>query len=126
MLSANSEKLVSAISVFRVDNEPLDDMGESVSATRSAPQRRQVAASPAPARAVSPKPSLSSAATNKVSATQEREKNAAPQSESSSADEKDATEKPSAQSQKGASSSSKPTIQSMFANAISDADFEEF
>ena len=125
-LSANSEKLVSAISVFRVDNEPLDDMGESVSATRSAPQRRQVAASPAPARAVSPKPPLSNAATKKVSATQEREKNAAPQSESSSADEKDATEKPSAQSQKGASSSSKPTIQSMFANAISDADFEEF
>ena len=152
-LSANSEKLVSAISVFRVDNTPIEEESISYRSRPSKPVMSKPLASKQAVPANKPVASKQPVPTNKPSASKQavpasKQPSAAvmevaPQQMITSVEEKaqgaeleardaaitNQTAPQSAtgkQSGKQTAAGGKPTIQTMFAGAISDADFEEF
>ncbi len=125
-LSANSEKLVSAISVFRID-ETDSSQSEEYHAPVVAPKPQIKSTVQKSVKSVAPKAEEPSRPVmevkpqpivNTVETVEEVQAE-----EVSIPTEKKSIPQPSA---KPAAQTGKPTIQSMFATAISDADFEEF
>ena len=125
-LSANSEKLVRAISAFTISGGADDDF-EEVDSDKIAQEQPKMRAKPA---TISPKNTIAktkpepSEPKNQIDEAVVDEKitgakNLPAEKEAKSQDEK-------ATDSSGGKGAQKPTIQNMFASAISDADFEEF